>query len=220
MPVRIAVGDESFDEIRKTGLYYVDKTELLYELAGQSNNKVTLFTRPRRFGKTLNMSMMASFFDINCDSKKLFEGLAISKHEEFCSEWLNQYPVLFISLKDVDGLDFESAYAQLQLVLSDYCKTVVSQFDNDRIDSADKAVFERLRYQNGSMADVKGSLKTIMRMMCAVYGRPVILLIDEYDVPLAKASEKNYYVKMLDVIKNMLSIALKTNEYLKFAVVT
>ena len=220
MPVRIAVGDESFDEIRKTGLYYVDKTELLYELAGQSNNKVTLFTRPRRFGKTLNMSMMASFFDINCDSKKLFEGLAISKHEEFCSEWLNQYPVLFISLKDVDGLDFESAYAQLQLVLSDYCKTVVSQFDNDRIDSADKAVFERLRYQNGSMADVKGSLKTIMRMMCAVCGRPVILLIDEYDVPLAKASEKNYYVKMLDVIKNMLSIALKTNEYLKFAVVT
>ena len=220
MPVRIAVGDESFDEIRKTGLYYVDKTELVYELAGQSNNKVTLFTRPRRFGKTLNMSMMASFFDINCDSKKLFEGLAISKHEEFCSEWLNQYPVLFISLKDVDGLDFESAYAQLQLVLSDYCKTVVSQFDNDRIDSADKAVFERLRYQNGSMADVKGSLKTIMRMMCAVYGRPVILLIDEYDVPLAKASEKNYYVKMLDVIKNMLSIALKTNEYLKFAVVT
>ena len=220
MPVRIAVGDESFDEIRKTGLYYVDKTELLYELAGQSNNKVTLFTRPRRFGKTLNMSMMASFFDINCDSKKLFEGLAISKHEEFCSEWLNQYPVLFISLKDVDGLDFESAYAQLQLVLSDYCKTVVSQFDNDRIDSADKAVFERLRYQNGSMADVKGSLKTIMRMMCAVYGRPVILLIDEYDVPLAKASEKKYYVKMLDVIKNMLSIALKTNEYLKFAVVT
>ena len=220
MPVRIAVGDESFDEIRKTGLYYVDKTELLYELAGQSNNKVTLFTRPRRFGKTLNMSMMASFFDINRDSKKLFEGLAISKHEEFCSEWLNQYPVLFISLKDVDGLDFESAYAQLQLVLSDYCKTVVSQFDNDRIDSADKAVFERLRYQNGSMADVKGSLKTIMRMMCAVYGRPVILLIDEYDVPLAKASEKNYYVKMLDVIKNMLSIALKTNEYLKFAVVT
>ena len=220
MPVRIAVGDESFDEIRKTGHYYVDKTELLYELAGQSNNKVTLFTRPRRFGKTLNMSMMASFFDINRDSKKLFEGLAISKHEEFCSEWLNQYPVLFISLKDVDGLDFESAYAQLQLVLSDYCKTVVSQFDNDRIDSADKAVFERLRYQNGSMADVKGSLKTIMRMMCAVYGRPVILLIDEYDVPLAKASEKNYYVKMLDVIKNMLSIALKTNEYLKFAVVT
>lgn len=220
MPVRIAVGDESFDEIRKTGLYYVDKTELLYELAGQLNNKVTLFTRPRRFGKTLNMSMMASFFDINCDSKKLFEGLAISKHEEFCSEWLNQYPVLFISLIDVDGMDFESAYAQLQLVLSDYCKTVVSQFDNDRIDSADKAVFERLRYQNGSMADVKGSLKTIMRMMCAVYGRPVILLIDEYDVPLAKASEKNYYVKMLDVIKNMLSIALKTNEYLKFAVVT
>ena len=225
MAIRIAVGDESFDEIRKAGLYYVDKTELLYDLVGQTNNKVTLFTRPRRFGKTLNMSMMESFFDINRDSKDLFEGLDIAKHDEFCAFWMNQYPVLFISFKDVDGLDFESAYGQLQAVLANYCKKIVSQIDNKSIDSADAEIFERLRYQNGSLSDVKDAIKTVMRMMNAVYGKPVILLIDEYDVPLAKASEKNtaqnrYYEKMLDVIKGMLSIALKTNEYLKFAVIT
>ena len=225
MAIRIAVGDESFDGIRKAGLYYVDKTELLYELAGRTNNKVTLFTRPRRFGKTLNMSMMENFFDINRDSKEVFEGLDIMKHQEFCVSWMNQYPVLSISFKDVDGLDFESAYGQLQSILADYCKTIVSQIENQSTDSADAEIFERLRYQNGSLSDVKGSLKTIMRMLYAVYGKPVILLIDEYDVPLAKASEKNtpqnrYYVQMLDVMKGMLSIALKTNEYLKFAVIT
>ena len=225
MAIKLAVGDESFDEIRKTGLYYVDKTELLYDLAGQTINKVTLFTRPRRFGKTLNMSMMESFFDINRDSRDVFEGLDISKHQIFCSEWMNRYPVLFISFKDVDGLNFESAYGQLQAILADYCKTIISCFENKSIDSADAEIFERLRYQKGSLSDVKGSLKTIMRMMNAVYGKPVILLIDEYEVPLAKASEKNtaqnrYYEQMLDVIKGMLSVALKTNEYLKLAVVT
>ena len=225
MAIRIAVGDESFDEIRKAGLYYVDKTELLYDLVGQTNNKVTLFTRPRRFGKTLNMSMMESFFDINRDSRAVFEGLDITKHEEFCSEWMNQYPVLFISFKDVDGLDFEKAYAKLCAVIADSCKKLEKLPSCGGINGADAEVFERLMYQNGSLSDVKWALKTIMRMMNAVYGKPVILLIDEYDVPLAKASEKNtaqnrYYVQMLDVIKGMLSIALKTNEYLKFAVVT
>ena len=225
MAIRIAVGDESFDEIRKAGLYYVDKTELLYDLVGRTDNKVTLFTRPRRFGKTLNMSMMESFFDINRDSKAVFEGLDVSKHEDFCSAWMNQYPVLFISFKDVDGLDFEIAYAKLCTVVADLCKKLERLPYCDGINGADAEIFERLMYQRASDADVQNSLKTIMRMMNAVYGKPVILLIDEYDVPLAKASEKNtaqnrYYVQMLDVIKGMLSIALKTNEYLKFAVVT
>ena len=225
MAIRIAVGDESFDEIRKAGLYYVDKTELLYDLVGRTDNKVTLFTRPRRFGKTLNMSMMESFFDINRDSKAVFEGLDITRHEEFCSEWMNQYPVLFISFKDVDGLDFESAYDKLKVVLADYCKKIAKLSEDDNTDSDDRAIFARLKAQTATGAEVQNALKTIMRMMNAVYGKPVILLIDEYDVPLAKASEKNttqnrYYVQMLDVIKGMLSIALKTNEYLKFAVVT
>ena len=225
MAIRIPVGTENFDEIRRSGAYYIDKTELIYDLVGCTYNEVTLFTRPRRFGKTLNMSMMRSFFDINRDSKAVFDGLDIMKHQEFCSEWMNQYPVLFISFKDVDGLDFESAYEQLKSVLADYCKTIASQIENQSTNSADMEIIERLRYQNGTLSDVKWALKTIMRMMNAVYGKPVILLIDEYDVPLAKASEKNtaqnrYYEQMLDVIKGMLSIALKTNEYLKFAVIT
>lgn len=225
MAIRIAVGDESFDEIRKAGLYYVDKTELLYDLVGRTDNKVTLFTRPRRFGKTLNMSMMESFFDINRDSKAVFEGLDVSKHEDFCSAWMNQYPVLFISFKDVDGLDFESAFVALQGVISDFCFKYSEIIESDKVDPIDKATFNLLKGKKVEPAAIKSSLKTIMRMMNAVYGKPVILLIDEYDVPLAKASEKNtaqnrYYVQMLDVIKGMLSIALKTNEYLKFAVVT
>ncbi len=225
MAIRIAVGDESFDEIRKAGLYYVDKTELLYDLVGKTDNKITLFTRPRRFGKTLNMSMMESFFDINRDSKAVFEGLDISKHEEFCSTWMNQYPVLFISFKDVDGLDFESAYDKLKIILADCCKKMAKLGEDENTDSDDRAIFARLKAQTATGAEVQNALKTIMRMMTKVYGKPVILLIDEYDVPLAKASEKNnaqnrYYVQMLDVIKGMLSMALKTNEYLKFAVIT
>lgn len=225
MAISIAVGDESFDEIRKAGFYYVDKTELLYDLVGQTNNKVTLFTRPRRFGKTLNMSMMESFFDINRDSRDVFEGLDIMKHEEFCSEWMNRYPVLSISFKDVDGLDFESAFVALQGVISDFCFKYSEIVENEKVDPIDKATFNLLKEKKVEPAAIKSALKSVMRMMKAVYGKPVILLIDEYDVPLAKASEKNtaqnrYYVQMLDVIKGMLSIALKTNEYLKFAVVT
>ena len=225
MAIRIAVGDESFDEIRRAGLYYVDKTELLYDLVGRTNNKVTLFTRPRRFGKTLNMSMMESFFDINRDSRNEFDGLNISRHDRLCAEWMNQYPVLSLSFKDVDGLDFQKAYAKLCTVIADLCKKLESLPNCNDVNRADAEIFERLMYQRATDSDIQNALKTIMRMMNAAYGRQVILLIDEYDVPLAKASEKNtvenrYYEQMLDVIKGMLSIALKTNEYLKFAVVT
>ena len=214
MSIRIAAGGESFEEIRRSGLYYVDKTELLYDLVGCTGNKVTFFTRPRRFGKTINMSMMECFFDINRDSRAVFEGLAVLEHQEFCSVWMNQYPVLYLSFKDVDGLDFESAYGKLKIVLADYCKKIAGLGEDEKTDSDDRAIFARLKAQTATKAEIQNALKTIMRMMHAAYGKPVILLIDEYDVPLAKASEKNtaqnrYYVQMLDVIKGMLSIALK-----------
>jgi len=118
MGVRMAVGGEFFDEIRKDGGYYVDKTELIYELVQNTNNKVTLFTRPRRFGKTLMMSTIESFFDIRRDSRGVFAGLDIMKHETFCAEWMNQYPVLFLSLKDVEGLTFADAYDMLKARIS------------------------------------------------------------------------------------------------------
>ncbi len=225
MAVRIGVGGEFFDRLRENNCYYVDKTELLYELVHEMDNAVTLFTRPRRFGKTLTMSMMASFFDIERDSKALFTGLEIMKHEKFCAGWMNQYPVLSVSFKDVDGLTFDGAFGMLSLTLADLCKKHLNLRESNRISEEDRIVFNRLTGREADTEDIKGALVTIMRMMTAVYGKPVILLIDEYDVPLAKAIEKKeggerYYAQMLDVMREILSRALKSNDYLKFGVVT
>ena len=225
MAIRIGVGGEFFDRLREDNCYYVDKTELLYELVHNTDNAVTLFTRPRRFGKTLTMSMMESFFDIRRDSKELFAGLDIMKHRAFCAEWMNQYPVLFLSFKDVEGLTFENAYGMLKMTLSDLCIKHLYLMESEKTADADNETFKRLMYRKTDNDDVKNALKTIMRMMTAVYGKPVILLIDEYDVPLAKANEEKeegerYYPKMLEVIRGIMSTALKTNDYLKFGVVT
>ena len=224
MEKMVVVGNDIFDEFIKEDGYYVDKTELLYELAAKSRNKVTLFTRPRRFGKTLTMSMMESFFDCGRSSEDLFEGRKILvNHPDFCKEWMNQFPVLFLTLKDVEGRSFELAYDKLKAVIADVCKKHAYLTRKEEIDAADAEIFERLKFKTASEEEVQNSLKTIMRMMKAVYGKPVILLIDEYDVPLSKAAEsknKEYYRQMLDVIRGILSISLKTNEYLKFAVVT
>lgn len=225
MAMSVFVGGENFDELRNSGCYYVDKTELLYELRQDSKNIVTLFTRPRRFGKTLTMRMMESFFDIRRDSRAVFDGLAIMKHEDFCAEWMNQYPVLFITLKDAESLKFETAYAKLKTIIADVCKKHAYLADSETVDVFDRDSFQRLRGQNGNDTDVQNSLLILSRMMAAHYGKPVILLIDEYDVPLAKANEEKeagerYYDQMLDVIRGIMSTALKSNDYLKFAVVT
>ena len=225
MDFKVGVGKSDFEELRESGNYYVDKTELIYELVNDTDNKVTLFTRPRRFGKTLMMSMMENFFSIRKDSKNLFEGLAITNHEDFCKEWMNQYPVLFVSFKDAEADTFDSAYKMLETSIADLCKKLSNITDSELVNQADIDVFNRLMYQKAEEQDIKNSLKTIMRMMKAVYGKKVILLIDEYDVPLAKASEKNtakngYYSKMLDIIKGIMSTALKDNEFLQFAVIT
>ncbi len=225
MSFTVSVGETDFAALRKENAYYVDKTEIIYELVHDTNNKVTLFTRPRRFGKTLMMSMMENFFNIRKDSKSLFDNLDISKHKTFCKEWMNQYPVLFISFKDVEAEDFNGAYDMLKTRLAEVCKDFSSKLDVDKVDDDDKKAFLRLKSESGRDSDVKNSIKTMMRMLYTVYGKQVVLLIDEYDVPLAKASEKDtaknqYYSKMLDVIKGIMSTSLKDNEFLKFAVVT
>ena len=225
MAFTVSVGEADFAALRKENAYYVDKTELMYELVHDTNNKVTLFTRPRRFGKTLMMSMMENFFNIRKDSKAIFDGLDISQHEIFCKKWMNQYPVLFVSFKDVEAENFEGAYKMLKTKLADVCKDIASAFNGVSVDKDDEQIFLSLKAKTADEDDIKNSLKTIMRMMNAVYGKPVILLIDEYDVPLAKASEKDtaenkYYSKMLDVIKGIMSTALKDNEFLQFAVIT
>ncbi len=225
MDFKVGVGKSDFAALRESGNYYVDKTELIYELVNDTDNQVTLFTRPRRFGKTLMMSMMENFFSIRKSSEKLFEGLAITEHKEFCEEWMNQYPVLFVSFKDVEAENYDGAYKMLETRLADLCKDLAPTLSNTVADKDDEKIFLNLKAKIAGEDDVKNSLKTIMRMMNAVYGKRVILLIDEYDVPLAKASEKDtakngYYSKMLDVIKGIMSTALKDNEFLQFAVIT
>ena len=225
MKIRVPVGRESFESIIKSGSYYVDKTEILYDLVHEEDNQVALFTRPRRFGKTLTLRMMESFFDISRDSKALFASLNITEHDEFCREWMNQYPVLFVSFKDVEGLRFESAYGKLKTVLSDLCKSYSYLETSDKIDSADAIAFQNLRFESASDSQIQNSVKILTRMMYAHYGKPVILLIDEYDVPLAKSNEvkeggERYYPQMLEIIRSIMSTALKSNDYLKFAVVT
>lgn len=221
MAGRIAVGGENFIALRETGSYYVDKTELIYDLVQNTNNAVTLFTRPRRFGKTLTMSMLESFFSIDRKSEsKVFDGLNITKHPEFCAEYMNQYPVLFISLKDVEGRNFELAYDKLRVIIADLCKKHPELENNTSTSPSDREIFNHLIFNKGNESEIQNSLKTLMRMMNAVYGKQVILLIDEYDVPLAKADNYHFYHEMLDVIRGLMSTSLKTNEYLKFAVVT
>ena len=215
----IPVGVSDFEEIRRNGYYYVDKSGLIGELLGTTGTKVTLITRPRRFGKTLGMSMLESFFDIRKDNKALFEELEIAKRHELCMEWMNQWPTVFVSFRQVDGLNFNSAYDMLTLVISELYKKHLYLLDSDKVDSFDKEIVKQLIQGTASAKDMKGSLMLLTRLMYQQYGKPVILLIDEYDVPVAKANRNGYYEEMLDVMKGLMQ-ALKDNQALCFAVIT
>ena len=215
----IPVGVSDFEEIRRNGYYYVDKSGLIGELLSTTGTKVTLITRPRRFGKTLGMSMLESFFDIRKDNKALFEELEIAKRHELCMEWMNQWPTVFVSFRQVDGLNFNSAYDMLTLVISELYKKHLYLLDSDKLDSFDKEIVKQLIQGTASAKDMKGSLMLLMRLMYQQYGKPVILLIDEYDVPVAKANRNGYYEEMLDVMKGLMQ-ALKDNQALCFAVIT
>ena len=215
----IPVGVSDFEEIRRNGYYYVDKSGLIGELLGTTGTKVTLITRPRRFGKTLGMSMLESFFDIQKDNKTLFEGLEIANRHDLCTEWMNQWPTVFVSFRQVDGLNFNSAYDMLTLVISELYKKHLYLLDSDKVDSFDKEIVKQLIQGTASTKDTKGSLMLLTRLMYQQYGKPVILLIDEYDVPVAKANSNGYYEEMLDVMKGLMQ-ALKDNQALCFAVIT
>ena len=218
--INVPVGISNFEKIRQDGYYYVDKTGLIKDMLKNKIPEVTLITRPRRFGKTLAMSMLASFFDIRRDSKKLFQGLNISKEQQLCNDWMNQYPTLFLSFKDVDGTIFENALGLLQFTSAELCKKHTYLIESDGVDQDDKETFRKLKSMGSNLPELQGSIIMLMNMMKAYYNKPVILLIDEYDVPIAKASSNGYYKEMLEVMKAMLSTALKDNEALKFAVVT
>ena len=218
--LNIPVGISDFREIRENGYYYIDKTFLIYELLKTPATKVTLITRPRRFGKTLGMSMLADFFDIRKESSSLFEGLDISEKASICNEWMNQYPVIFLSLKDIDGLTFEDAYGQLVAQIADLYKEYTYLLECAEIDEDDKKIFLDLKAGKADKVQMTRSLGTLMKMLQIYYHKPVILLLDEYDVPVAKASNHGYYNEMLDIMKGIMSTALKDNQALRFAVIT
>lgn len=217
---KIPVGISDFEEIRQNGYYYIDKTGLVEEILKTPATKVTLITRPRRFGKTLGMSMLANFFDIEKDSRSLFQGLEISKNKVLCEQWMNQYPTLFLSLKDISGNDFEDAYERLCFAIAEFCIEHSYLCESKKIEETYKEIFQKLKKSQGSKTDIQNSLWVLMKMMQIYYGKSVILLLDEYDVPIAKAQTNGYYKEMLDVVGAMLSKALKDNQALQFAYIT
>lgn len=218
--LKFPVGISNFAKIRDEGYYYIDKTNLITEILESSIAEVTLITRPRRFGKTLGMSMLADFFDVRRDSSKHFAGLAIAKHTKICNQWMNQYPTIFVSLKDVDGISFQDACAQLSLQFADLYKEYAFLLDANDIDNDDRNIFQKIKAREASLPDLSRALSTLMKMLNTYYGKPVILLLDEYDVPIAKASSHGYYTEMMNIIKPLLSTSLKDNPNLCFALIT
>ena len=217
--LNIPVGISDFAQIRNNGYYYVDKTGLVLELLKTSAAKVTLITRPRRFGKTLALSMLSYFFDIRENYTDLFKKLEISENECLCKTWMNQWPTLFITFKDVDGATFNSAFDMLKFVLSQVCIEHSYLKESSDISDAYKYIFHRLQIQTSSEIDVKVSILVLIKMMQMHYKKPVILLLDEYDVPIAKASIYGYYQEMMEIMKTMMSTSLKDNNALCFAVI-
>lgn len=215
---KLPVGIEDFEEIRREDFYYIDKTGLICDLLNHWG-KVNLFTRPRRFGKTLNMSMLKSFFEIGTD-RALFDGLAVAEETELCKAYMGKFPVIFISLKGVEGLNFEEAYSALRQVLRSEMFRLNFLVSSDRVFEKEKNALKRFLNEEETKEDVRGSLKMLSSLLCQHYGQKVILLIDEYDVPLDKAFQHGYYEEMVSLIRGMFGQALKTNEFLQFAVLT
>lgn len=217
--IKIPIGRSEFADIRENGYYYIDKSDLIRELIRTDGRQVTLITRPRRFGKTLSMRMLSEFFDIRKESRALFTGLSIMEEKELCSSWMNQYPTLFLSFKNVDGLNFSKAYEKLAATLSDLYREHLYLLESDKLDPFIREIFCQVASRKAAPGMMEESLFNLTRMMRTYYGKPVILLIDEYDVPLAKANEHGYYREMLDAVKGIMQV-LKDNGALKFAVVT
>ena len=221
--LKLPVGIENFEEIRKLGFYYIDKTRLIEQLL-QGWGKVTLFTRPRRFGKTLNMSMLKSFFEIGTD-KTLFDGLYISGNKALCDEHMGKYPVIFLSFKGVEGLMYDEAFDALVRVIGKEVSRVSFLADSDKLTLLEREQYKGLTIiEDGSFVFNKdkliSSLQLLSQLLYKHYGQKVVILIDEYDVPLDKAFQNGYYKEMVSLIRGLFGQALKTNEFLQFAVLT
>lgn len=221
--LKLPAGIEDFKEIRKRGYYYVDKSKLIEQLV-EIGGKVTLFTRPRRFGKTLNMSMLRSFFETGADAS-LFDGLYISGNKEICDEYMGKYPVIFLSLKDVDGLKYENAKYRIMELIGREAERYSFLGDSDRLSENEKEQYKAvIALQDGkySMDEnvLISSLRLLSHLLFQHYGEKTVILIDEYDVPLDKAFQNGYYQEMVSLIRGLFGMALKTNDSLQFAVLT
>ena len=214
--LKLPVGIENFEDIRRSGFYYIDKT-MLIEQTLNNWSKVTLFTRPRRFGKTLGMSMLRSFFEIGTD-KSLFDGLYISQNKSLCDEHMGKYPVIFLTLKGVEGLTFAKAKSMLSEIIKDEADRHYILNSSEALTSVDREAF--MKILTGNEENIENSLKTLSRLLYKHYGKKVVILIDEYDVPLDKAYQNDYYHEMISLIRGLFGQALKTNDYLQFAILT
>lgn len=226
MVKKLPIGIENFNKIRTEGFYYVDKTALIKELLCNWG-EVNLFTRPRRFGKSLNMNMLKSFFEIGCE-KELFDGLEISKETALCEEYMGKYPVISLSLKGVNGDNFATARSMLCTVIGNEALRFQFLLQSDKLSDKEKMLYNQLTHITVNQQDsfqmpdsvLMASIKTLAVLLQKHYKQKVVLLIDEYDVPLAKASEKDYYEPMVTLIRNLFEQALKSNDSLFFAVLT
>lgn len=214
--LKLPVGIDDFKKIREAGFYYVDKTKLIEQLL-QSWGEVTLFTRPRRFGKTLNMSMLKSFFEIGAE-KSLFQGLYISEKEKLCVEYMGKYPVIFLSLKGVEGLHFADAQKMLMTIINNEVRRHYYLKTSDKLTVEDRKQFEKMLLNED--VNLVDSLRLLSQLLYLHYDQKVVILIDEYDVPLDKAFKNGYYQEMVSLIRGLFGQALKTNEFLQFAVLT
>lgn len=217
--LKLPIGIEFFKDIRTRGYYYVDKTGFIQDLL-DSCGSVNLFTRPRRFGKSLNMDMLKTFFEIGTEPS-LFDGLGIAEETELCEQHMGKYPVISISLKDVEGMDFQTAYGMLGVIVSEEAGRLDFLLESNKLTPADKKKLNRLIEGDFEKAFyLYSSLKLLTQLLFKHYGIPAIVLIDEYDVPLDKAYQNGYYTEMVSLIRSLFSQVLKTNKNLYFAVIT
>ena len=214
--LKLPVGIDNFEKIRRNNFYYIDKTRLV-EQALHNWSEVTLFTRPRRFGKTLGMSMLRSFFEIGTD-KSLFDRLYISQNKSLCDEHMGKYPVIFLTLKGVEGLTFTDAKMMLKSILSTEMDRHYYLKTSEALTDEDKAYFVKML--TGTDENINDSLRKLSQLLYKHYGKKVVILIDEYDVPLDKAYQNGYYHEMVSLIRGLFGQALKTNDYLQFAILT
>ena len=215
---KLPIGIENFEEMRREDFYYVDKSHVIEQLLTQWG-KVNLFTRPRRFGKSLNMSMLQSFFEIGKD-KTLFDGLRISDNQELCEKYQGKFPVVFVSLKGINGATYEEARRFLIKTINEEARRLSVLSDSTELDETDHELLTQLKKKEMTNDSLVYSIRELTELLEKHYGRKVIVLIDEYDVPLAKANENGYYDEMVFLIRNLFENALKTNSSLKFAVLT